>query len=53
VDWQFDGRHIIFLSRTAFDDDFGGAHNYHDANYLTFHRIRNFRKHRRIKLSSQ
>jgi hypothetical protein len=53
VDWQFDGRHIIFLSRTAFNDDFGGAHNYHDANYLTFHRIRNFRKHRRIKLSSQ
>ena len=27
VDWQFDGRHIIFLSRTAFDDEFGGAHN--------------------------
>jgi hypothetical protein len=53
VDWQFDGRHIIFVSRTAFNDDFGGAHNYHDANYLTFHRIRNFRKHRRIKLSSQ
>jgi hypothetical protein len=44
IDWQFDGRHIIFLSRTAFDDDFGGAHNYHDANYLTFHRIKNFRR---------
>jgi hypothetical protein len=53
VDWQFDGRHIIFLSRTAYNDEYGGAHNYHDANYLTFHRIRNFRKHRRIKLSSQ
>lgn len=44
VDWQFDGRDIIFLSRTAFDDKFGGAHNFHDANYLTFHRIKNFRK---------
>jgi hypothetical protein len=50
VDWQFDGRHIIFLSRTAFDDDFGGARNYHDANYLTFHRIKNFRKLKRRNL---
>ena len=44
VDWQFDGRDIIFLSRTAYDDESGGANNYHDANYLTFHRIKNFRK---------
>lgn len=44
VDWQFDGNDIIFLSRTAYDDKFGGANNYHDANWLTFHRIRNFRK---------
>ena len=44
VDWQFDGKDIIFLSRTAFDDKEGGANNYHDANYLTFHRIRNFRR---------
>ncbi len=44
VDWQFDGRHIIFLSRTAYDDEFGGANNFHDANFLTFHRIKNFRK---------
>ena len=44
VDWQFDGRNIIFLSRTAYDDEFGGAHNFHDANFLTFHRIKNFRK---------
>jgi len=42
VDWQFDGKDIIFLSRTAYDDIFGGANNYHDANYLTFHRIRNY-----------
>lgn len=44
IDWQFDGKHIIFLSRTAYDDKFGGAHNFHDANFLTFHRIKNFRK---------
>lgn len=44
VDWQFDGRDIIYLSRTAYDDEFGGAHNFHDANYLTFHKIKNFRK---------
>ncbi len=44
VDWQFDGNDIVFLSRTAFDDGEGGAHNFHDANYLTFHRIREFRK---------
>ena len=44
VDWQFEGKDIIFLSRTAFDDDFGGADNYHNANYLTFHRIKNFRR---------
>ena len=44
VDWQFDGKDIIYLSRTAYDDESGGANNYHDANYLTFHRINNFRK---------
>jgi hypothetical protein len=43
-DWQFDGNDIIAAVRTAFDDDAGGAHNAHDANYLTFHRFRNFRK---------
>jgi hypothetical protein len=44
VEWQFDGKNIIYLSRTAYDDEFGGAHNFHDANFLTFHRIKNFRK---------
>lgn len=44
IDWQFDGKDIIFLSRTAFDDEFGGADNFHNANFLTFHRIKNFRK---------
>lgn len=43
VDWQFDGDDIIAVCRTAYDDGFGGAHNNHDANYLTFHRVKNFR----------
>ena len=43
VDWQFDGQDIIAASRTAFDDIEGGAHNNHDANFLTFHRVKNFR----------
>ena len=44
VDWQFDGKDLIFLCRTAWDDQFGGADNFHNANFLTFHRIKNFRK---------
>lgn len=43
-DWQFDGADIIAAIRTAFDDEAGGAHNAHDANYLTFHRFANFRE---------
>ncbi|MBN1640355.1 MAG: exo-alpha-sialidase [Anaerolineae bacterium] len=38
VDWQFDGEDIIYLVRTAY----GGAHNYHDANRITFHRLRKY-----------
>jgi hypothetical protein len=43
-DWQFDGDDIVAVSRTAYDDGQGGAHNYHDANYLTFHRVSGFRR---------
>jgi hypothetical protein len=43
VDWLFDGDDIIAACRTAFEDGEGGAHNYHDANYLTFHRFKDFR----------
>lgn len=45
LDWQFEGRDLIILSRTAFDDGLGGAHNQHDANFMTFHRVKNFRKY--------
>lgn len=43
ADWQMDGTDIITIVRTAYDDDFGGAHNNHDANFMTFHRIVDFR----------
>lgn len=43
-DWQFDGLDIVAAVRTAFDDGEGGAHNAHDANYLTFHRFSEFRE---------
>lgn len=39
VDWQFDGDDLIYIVRTAYD----GAHNYHDANRVTFHRLESFR----------
>jgi len=44
VDWQFDGNDLVAAVRTAFDDDTGGAHNFHDANYLLFVRVGGFRK---------
>ncbi|MDP6119063.1 MAG: sialidase family protein [Planctomycetota bacterium] len=43
VDWQFDGNNIIAASRTAW----GNSHNFHDANYLTFHRVMDFRSEAR------
>ena len=43
VEWLFEGNDIIFLSRTAYDEKSGQANNNHDANFLTFHRIKDFR----------
>ena len=43
VDWQFDGDDIVAVSRTAYGD----SRNFHDANYLTFHRVRGFRTDKR------
>jgi len=40
VDWAFDGDDIIFLSRTAFFDGKQKAHNNHDSNFITFHRVK-------------
>lgn len=39
VDFDFDGDDIIFLCRTAFNN----AASFHDSNYSTFHRIKDFR----------
>lgn len=44
LDWQFEGNDVIAISRTAYDEETGVAHNQHDANYMTFHRVTNFRK---------
>lgn len=38
VDWQFDGDDLIAVCRMSW----GGA-NYHDSNFITFHRVKNFR----------
>ena len=42
-DWLFEGDDMIACVRTGCDDGLGGAHNAHDANFLTFHRFANFR----------
>ncbi len=49
VDWQFDGKDIVFVSRTAWTDSTGEPPRQHDANYLTFHRIKDFRKYKKEK----
>ncbi len=43
TDWLFDGDDIVVVSRTSWDDEHGGAHNQHDANFLTFHRIGDYK----------
>lgn len=43
ADWQFDGNDLVAVVRVAFDDESGGAATFHDANFLTFQRIANFR----------
>lgn len=40
VDFDFDGDDIIYLCRTAIN----GACDFHNSNYSTFHRIKNFRE---------
>ena len=39
IDFLYEGDDIIFLSRTAMND----AANFHNSNYMTFHRIKDFR----------
>ncbi|WP_353136680.1 sialidase family protein [Pseudopedobacter sp.] len=40
-DWIFDGKDIIYLSRTSYK----GSRNYHDSNRITFGRLENFRNY--------
>lgn len=40
VDWIFDGEDLLYLVRTAYD----GAHNYHDSNRITSHRLTNYQQ---------
>ena len=44
IDWLFKDEDIIAVSRTSYDDGLGGAFRAHDANYITFHRIHDFRE---------
>lgn len=44
ADWLTEGNYLIVVARTAYDDEAGGAHNQHDANFVTFHRVGNFRR---------
>lgn len=44
ADWMVEGNDIVFVSRTAFDDGLGGAANNHNNNFITFHKIKKFRK---------
>ncbi len=44
LDWLIEGDDIIAVSRTAWEDETGSADNQHNANYLTFHRFKNFRE---------
>ena len=55
LDWLFEGDDLIVVSRTAFDDGVGGAENQHNSNYLTFHRVENFRRHvkSRVELAKE
>ena len=39
VDFDFEGDDILYLCRTAMNN----ANSYHNSNYITFHRIKNFR----------
>ncbi len=39
VDWQIEGDDLVAVCRTAWN-----AASYHDANFITFHRVRDFRR---------
>jgi hypothetical protein len=40
VDWMIDDEDLLFIVRTAYN----GARNFHDSNYIPFHRLQKFRR---------
>ena len=45
ISFEIVGGDIVCVARTAAPDWTFGARSYHDANFLTFHRIENFRQY--------
>jgi hypothetical protein len=52
ADWQFDGNDIISIIRTAYDDEYGGADNQHNNNYMIFKRIKNYNERSKNKIAT-
>lgn len=52
LDWIIEDEDIIAVSRTAWEDSTGNADSQHNANYITFHRFRNFRSDKHQSQSS-
>jgi len=44
LDWFIEGNDIVALSRTAYHDGVEKANDCHNANFITFHRFKNFRE---------
>lgn len=53
VDWQVEGADMVFVSRTAFFDGAWFADNQHNSNFITFHRIDNFRNYAKTTVSEK
>ncbi len=43
LDWFIEGNDIVALCRTAYHDGIENANDCHNANFITFHRFKNFR----------
>ena len=42
-DMHVDGDDLVFVSRTAWEWEWGQPERWHDANYFTFHKVEGFR----------
>jgi hypothetical protein len=43
ADWKIEDRDMVAVIRTGFGDGLGGPRNYHDANFIIFKRVEDFR----------